>query len=374
MEVEYMIFTVSTTPLISALDLGVVTKNISKFYQKSCIAQITATRRDLIINLEAKSIRSEVRLKGSGDEDVQATAFVDCSILKQLVATFEGNITSIEFVDGGLVLHNSKSEFTLPNLVEGTDLQLNKPNVGEDVGGIAINQDDWKFIQDHQMYAIAMSFIHPVYTTAYVDENGDVMIGDYDNSIFTLSHKSKLGRTCLLSDTIINLFNNLPEGAKIAQMGKSYLVNVKTDSFEYIAEFTPDYEDDERYGSYNADIIRSTMEKNEEAAVTINGEMVNKFLTQAKLISSNSDDIMNLEVTESEVKLSDSNTHFELPLAIAAPVPYKAVFKKELLKSVVANFDQEDIQICPLIDEEEGITSGVVFWTDEMTTVLACVE
>lgn len=372
-----MRFTVSTKPLIDALNLGVVNANVSKFYQKSCLAQITATRRELKINLEAKSIYSELVLKGSGDEDTECIAFVDCLTLKQLVNTFEANVTTIEFVEGGIVLHSGKSTFTLPKMVEGDDVQLKKPyKLDSGAPAISIDQSDWKFIKDYQMYAIAMSFIHPVYTRVWVGENGDVMVGDYDNSIFTHSKKNKLGKTCLLSDTIVNLFNSLPEGATIKNFGDSYIINVKTDSFEYMAEFCPDYETDDAIGSYNSDIILGTMEKNEETAVVIKPSVINKFLNQAKLISSNSEDTINFIVEGSEVILRDKNIDCKVSLEKEAPRGYRVLFKTDLLKSAISNFDEDDIKVCPIIYEEDDVVevSGVVMWTKNMTTVIAGAE
>lgn len=370
-----MRFTVSTKPLIDALNLGVINQNVSKFYQKSCLAQITANRRELKINLEAKSIYSELILRGSGDEDTECVTFVDCLTLKQLVGTFDANVTTIEFVDGGIILHSGKSAFTLPKMVEGDDVQLRAPYRSDSLApAISIDQSDWKFIKDYQMYAIAMSFIHPVYTRVWVGENGDVMVGDYDNSIFTHSKKNKLGKTCLLSDTIVNLFNSLPEGATISNFGDSYIIRVNTDSFEYMAEFCPDYEEDEAIGSYNSDIILGTMDKNEETSIVIKPSVINKFLNQAKLISSNSEDIVNFIVSGNEVILKDKNIDCAVSLEKAAPREYQVLFKTDLLKSAISNFDEDDIKVCPILDEELDEVSGVVMWTKNMTTVIAGAE
>ena len=70
---------------------------------------------------------------------------------------------------------------------------------------VKIDNSDWKFVKDYQMYAIGMSFVHPVYTQVWIGSEGDVIVGDFDNSIFTFSKKNKLGKTCLLSNTIFYL-------------------------------------------------------------------------------------------------------------------------------------------------------------------------
>lgn len=368
-----MKFVVSTKPLTDALNLGIVNQNVSKFYQKSCLAQLTADRRTLRINLEASYVLSEILLRGSGDSDDVHTIFVDCLLLKQLVSTFEANTTTLEFTEGGLILHSGKSKFTLPMMIEGSELELASPGKSDASSEVIdIDKSDWKFIKEYQMYAIAMSFIHPVYTRVWVGQSGDVVVGDFDNSLFTHSKKSKLGRTCLLSDTIINLFNSLPEGAKLTKLDTSYLINVKTDGFEYCSQFTPQYETDEGVGSYNSEIILGMMETDDSVAVKINSAAINKFLNQAALLSSNTEDVIKLFVSDNNLCLKDNNVDCKLPLDSAAAFEYEVEFKTSLLKSVVSNFDEDEISIAPMVQEDE--TVGIILWTKNMTTVLAGVD
>lgn len=369
-----MKFACSTKPLIDALNLGIVNQNISKFHQKSCLAQIKADRQVLQINLEAAYVFTEIMLKGSGDSDEPATVFVDCALLKSLVSTFDGvAVTTFEFTDSGLVLHSGSSKFNLPKMVDDdAGLELTSPGLPpEGAASIDITKDEWKFIKDYQMYAIAMSFIHPVYTRVYVGEGGDTIVGDFDNSLFTYSKKSKLGSTCLLSDTIINLFNSLPEGAKLTKLGRSYLISVQTDGYEYASEFTPVYESDEGVGEYNADVIIEMMNHGEDA-IQLNLAAVNKFMNQAALLSTSTEDTIRLIVKSNEVALVDKNVDCKIPLAKASNYEFTIDFKTSLLKSVISNFDEEEINICPL--SVEGEISGVVFWTKNMTAVLGGVD
>lgn len=367
-----MNFSVSTRPLTDALNLGVVNQNVSKFYQKSCLAQVTASRRDLKINLEAANILSEVHLKGSGDTDEVVTMFVDCLLLKQLVSTFEANVTTFEFTEGGLILHSGKSKFTLPKMLDDSELELTPPNTSEVSAGASIDIDksDWKFIKDHQMYAIAMSFIHPVYTRVWLGEGGDVLVGDFDNSMFTHSKKSKLGNTCLLSDTIINLFNTLPDGAKLRNIGNSYIITVSTDGFDYISEFKPIYESDEGVGSYNSDIILDMM-NHDDAGVKMDTAAINKFLNQAALLSTNTEDTIKFTVGDGNISLVDSNVDCKLPVE-GATEEFSVEFKTSLLKSVVSNFDEEVVSIAPMKQEDE--IAGILVWSKNMTVVLAGID
>lgn len=372
-----MKFIVNTKPLSDGLDLGVINANVSKFYSKSCLAQVTATKHTLRINLEAAFILSEIRLKGSGDSDTTETVFVDSLLLKQLVSTFESSTVTLEFSEGGLILHSGKSRFTLPKMMDEVDLELKVPKLPDyATDPIKINKDDWKFVKENQMYAIAMSFIHPVYTKVWVGNDGDVLVGDFDNSLFTHSKRSKLGNTCLLSDTIINLFNSLPDGAQLIQSDKSYLINVKTDGFEYISEFTPQYESDEDVGSYNSDIILGMMNpsqsESEFGSVKFNAPAVTKFLSQAALISSGSDDVIKFSIGEdSQLSLEDRNVNCKLAVTGNVQSAYSVEFKTALLKSVISNYS-EDVSVSPMIQGDEIV--GIVLWDKNLTTVIAGVD
>lgn len=369
-----MKFTLSTRPLIDALALGVVNANVSKFYQKSNIAQLRATNNTLTINLEASAIVTEIRLKGSGDAADSGLMFVDSVLLKQLVHTFEASTTTLEFTDGGLLLYSGKSKFTLPRTVdEDQGIELNAPAVPEyNAPSVDINKADWKFVKENQMYAIAMSFIHPVYTRVYCGADSSVIVGDFDNSLFTLSSKGNLGATCLLRDTIVNLFNSLPEGSKIRQVGKSYLIDVKTDTFEYLSQFTPEYEEDEGIGTYNAPVILEMLEHPESGYAEVNTAALDKFLGQAALLSTNTDDTIRLGVKDNHLFLKDKNVDCNVEIKSDSAVEYFVDFKTSILKSVVSSYSCESINIGPMYVEGEVV--GVIVWSDDMTTVLAGVE
>lgn len=368
-----MRFTLSTKPLADSLDLGVVNANVSKYYQKSCIAQLEATQNALRINLEASNIVTEIRLKGSGDAADSGVMFVDSLLLKQLVKTFEASTTTLEFTDGGLILHSGKSKFTLPRTVDAdSGMELRAPQLPESSAkAIDVNKSAWKFIKENQMYAIAMSFIHPIYTKVYIGEAGDVIVGDFDNSLFTLSDKGNFGATCLVSDTIVNLFNTLPEGSKLIKMGRNYLVRVETDSFEYVSEFTPQYEDEENVGSYNAEIILGMME-HPTGYAEVATAAVNKFLSQADLLSTSTDDTIRLGLEAGHLFIKDKNVDCKIDVKCDNSVEYFTDFKTSLLKSVMSNYSTEKVCIAPLMQED--VCAGIIVWSDELTTVIAGVD
>lgn len=372
-----MNFTVSTKPLQDALALGVIKSNVSKFYQKSTIAEITADRKSLKINLEAPSVISELVLKGTGDFDGPITVFVDCLTLKDLISTLDANSTTIEYTTGGIIIHSGKSKFTLPQVIEEADIELKKPSmVPAEAQVIELSKADWKFVDDHQMFAIAMSYIHPVYTNVWVGASGDVLVGDFDNGIFTRSSKNKLGSTCLLSDTIINLFNSLPEGSHITRIGDSYLIKVTTDSFEYSAEFVPKNESDEGVGSYNSEIILGMFNTEDEKAIKVNTDKISKVLSQATLLSRNNENTIQISVNGRELVLKDDNVDCHIELDADAPENYSQKFKTVLLKDMITNMDEETIRIVPMKQSNDGQDTivGIVSWTKNMAVVIAGVE
>lgn len=368
-----MKFITGTKPLIDSLSLGVINSNVTKYYQKSTIAQVSANKSTLTINLEASRIFSEIKLKGQGDEDVSVSIFVDSLLLKQLVSTFESSTTTLEFGENGLTLHSGKSKFTLPKILSDIEASLQAPrHVTDESDAITVSKSDWKFVKENQMYAIGMSFVRPVYTMVWVGDSSDVIVGDFDNSIFTHSKKSNLSKTCLLTDTIVNLFNSLPEGAKLVALEDSYVIHVVADSYEYTSEFTPWYESDPDVGSYNSQIILSTMRKNADTAVEFDSSDLNKFMTQSSLISSNSEDTINLEVSDGTLKLYDDNGDISLEVKGDSEISYKIELKKESIKSVLSKYG-EHTMLCPIIDDE-GEVSSIAIWNDELTTVLGGVE
>ena len=363
-----MTFTLSTKPLADALALGVVNANISKFNNRSCIAQITATRAGLTINLEPNLIVTEIRLKGMGDSDSQEVRFVDSLLFKQLVSTFETNTISIEFVEGGIVLHSGKSKFNLANITE-SDGSLNKPEMG-DYGddGLVIDKSKWSFIKNRQQQFASMAFLHPVYTRYYINDSGDVLIGDFDQSVFSHSNKGTLGETCLISDTILNLICSVPDGAKIKKISNGYQIHVTTDAFELISDFHPEHEEDEGIGSYNSDIILSLLQKTAQY-VKIPSRAVEKILKQSELLSRSSEDSIMFGVQNGVAFFEGSNIDGKIDVEGNKDVNFKVEFKLKLLSQVLTNYPGDTIYVGPMVQDDEVV--GIVSWDDDIEVVLA---
>lgn len=367
-----MQFTVNTKPLNDALDIGIINANISNYHKKSNVAQVTATDRVLKINLEADNIKTQLTLTGSSDVSETASIFVSSAMLKQLVASLDTNTVTFEFSDSGLVIHSGKSTFTLAKMIEATDIELDKPSYPrQDSVRVDIDKTNWKFIKDNQMYALAMSFIHPVYTRVWIGADGDVLVGDFDNSLFTHSTGNKLGSQCLLSDTIINLFISLPDNAKLIKLDRSYLVTAVTEGFEYITEFNPLYESDEGVGDYNSTIFLNMM-KHSEYSVKLSASKLNKLLGQASMLSSTADDTIKFVMLNNVLTLSDNNVHADIDVD-GISGNYEIEFKLESLRKVMSTYGDESISIAP-VSADDGSIGGIQIWTDALTTVIAGVE
>lgn len=370
-----MKFTISTKPLSTALDLAVVSNNVSKFYRKSCLAQVSVSGRELRVNLEAARICSELRFKGAPDtENSQETIFLDCLLFKQLISTLESSTITLEFTEGGMIVHSGKSKFTLPKMLDSSEIELTPPashnyNIAD---SIDLDKSGWKFVKDYQMYSIAMSYAYPVYTKVWVGDNGDVIVGDLNTSLFTYSKKSNLGQTCLLSDTIINLFNSLPEGTKMCKGDRSYLIHLSTDGFEYLAEFKPQYESDADVGSYNSDLILGEL-KHPDYNIQVNPSILIKALNQASLLSSSTEDTISVYIGNGRMMLHDKNVECIVDVSGTEDQdPTELDFKTSDIQSVLKTYTDDTIHIGPIFDGEE--VKAFVFWSKDLTTVLGGVD
>lgn len=368
-----MNFTTNTKPFAEALNLGIINANVANYHKKSNIVQLTADAHTLRINVEASQICSQMLLKGAGDTEQSATIFVSSLLLKQLVATLESATVILEFAENGLVIHSGKSKYTLPKMVDASDIELTPPKLLDSAAVmILLDKSDWKFIKDRQLFAIAMSFVHPVYTKVWIGAEGDVIVGDYDNSVFTHSTKNKLGSTCLLSDTIVNLFTCLPDGAKICKSGKDYIITYECDSFSYVTQFTPFYEDDEGVGSYNSEIFL-TMMTPPASGLGVSPAALSRILGQAELLGGSSDDTITLAVKENTIHISDKNIDCDLPIISGvATDEFTITFKTESLKKVISNYTDEKLEISAFVQDDT--VGGLLIWTNELVTIIGGAE
>lgn len=365
-----MKFTVSTKPFAEGLSLGILNANISKFYQRSTMAQVRANKSGLVINLEASQICSRLEFKGVYDAEEESVMFVDSLLLKSLVSTFESSTTILEFTEGGLTLYAGKSKFSLPKLLDA-DLRLPEPNT-EGTDSVEIKKANWKFIKDYQMYALGMSFIAPVYTKVWVGESGDVLVGDFSLNLFTHSNKGTLGRTCLLTDTIVNLFNVLPDGAQLYRLDSTFLIKYVGDSFTFISEFTPKHESDPDMGSYKTEIIMPMIASN-EPGLSLKVGAIQKILSQADLLATSTEDTLTLSVANNQLRLTGANIECDFDTQ-GTSAEYSLPFKTSVLKSIVSNCSEESIMIRPAYNPDGHALIGINISSGDLTVVVAAAD
>lgn len=372
-----MKFSTATKPLIDAVNLGIINGNISKYYQKSILAQLTCTPNSLRINLEASGIVSEITLKGQGDSQLEVTTFVDCTVFKQLVSSFTAPVTEFEFTENGLIIYSGKSKFNLPvQDFAKLGVSLDRPELLDYTATKhEIKKEDWKFVQDHQKYALSMAFTdQPVYTRFWAGGQGDMLSGDFEIGLFTHSSKSPMPEDCLLKDTIVNLFNSVPEGATFTGQNGKYTINVHTDSYTYVAQFIPESEDE--LGSYNAEMIIQVLAHKDNKAVTVPCATLNKYLSQAQLLASSDGrdkKLVTIKVNGNMFALVDKNVDCKIELKDNSPIDYEVSFPLDYLTSVLKSFDSEHVKIAPSEIEEDGETfiTGILVYNDTLAAALA---
>ncbi len=368
-----MKFTVSTKPLKNSLNLCIINANVMKFYTKSKLVQITASADTLRINHAANMILSEVRLRGVGDGE-PTSIMVDPLLFKNLIATFTAPQIEFEFIENALVLHDGKSSFSLPMLADTSEVQLPTPNVivEDDADSIhVISKSDWKFIKDYQMYAIGNSNKTPIYNYVWVGESGDVIVGDYNKGLFTHSTISKFGKTCLLTDTIINLFNSLPDGTKIISRESSYLISVSTDGYEYVSEFTPMY-GSESTSAYNAEIIVDMMRVDDVDISKANVSDIVTILNQVMLLSIEKKPMINCTIGKNQITFKDAHVNGTVSTEGGPDTPYTMTFLVSDLKSAISTCPEPKIEISPTMNGDEVV--GITISSGGLTTVLAGME
>ena len=114
------------------------------------------------------------------------------------------------------------------------------------------------------------------------------------------------------------------------------------------------------------------MEKPANGGIKVPTAALNKFLSQADLLSNSSEDTIKFSVSDGKVTLKDSNIEGVVDLSEIAPEAYTVEFKTGMLKSVLSNFSDEYISVSPMKQEDEIV--GIIVWNKDLSIVLAGVE
>ena len=365
-----MRFTLSTTPLKNATNLGIIKSNISKLYYRSGLIQLTVTEDKLKMNIEATGIKTVMTLSGSGSGDGSNGIIIDCTVFKKLIDSIESDVITLDFNSGNLAISAGTSKFTIPQVLDINEVQLNEP-ISEYTASseVIINPADWKFVNEHQTFALASldNSNYPVYTNIWVGDNHDVITGDYEKSLFTHSEKGNFDGSCLLTPSLVNLFTSIPEGSKIIKVDKEYILSINTDAYDIITEFTPKYEDDAAVGSYNSAIIKGML-KHPDNSITIAVAPIIKFINQISLLSQSAFDQV-LTFAVKDCALTISNTSNEYSTTVDSSEEYMINFQLDYVKSVLSNFDTDTVNAAKM--ERDGNPIGLIFWSDNLTVLLA---
>ena len=368
-----MKFTISVKPLKNVTNLGIIKANISPFFRRSALLQITATQDTLKLNLEAASIKTKMTLMGSGDSETPATIMVDCAKFKQLIDSIDNDVMTLEFVPGGITIYAGTSKFSIPQLVDDNDMQLTEP-VSEytAVSTVAIPTANWQFVRDHQMFAISASEERPVYRNVWVGEDNGVIVGDMDIGLFTYSKQGSFDSACLLPASLINLFTAIPEGSTVSKIGNNYMLSIETDSYSMVTEFTPKYEDDTAVGSYNSQIILDKM-THPDTSITVDIAPIIKFFNQTSIVNqAGVDKLVTFNVENGQLTLSNRVSNYSME--VDTQDSYKVIFVTEYIKKVLSNLDSDNVNISPMLRTLPNGTVmaiGCMFWTDNLTVILA---
>lgn len=363
-----MKFTVSTKPLKTATDLVVIDSNVSKFYHRSILLQITVDGNTMTLNTEGTAIFSQVKLIGSAEtKSDKVSVLLDNVLFKKLISTINTPQVTIELTDNGIVLTAGKSTYSLPKMMDSTEVSLNAPATFTDKqleNALDMDKSSWKFIKEHQIYAKSVSMESPVYTYVWTGDT-DVIVGDMEKSLFTHSNVGQFDKPCLLSDNIINLLTSMPDDAKVIPVNDSYIITVKSDSYEYTAQFTPKYES-EQNGDYNAPIILDMMNVDESTGVIVNSDEIINALNQVMLLSDVKKPIVNFSVSKESITIKDSRVNCVIPTeSVYTGNPYSLIFEPARLKTVISSCTDSVVKICPTCMEDEVV--GIIIIDKSLT-------
>ncbi len=227
------------------------------------------------------------------------------------------------------------------------------------------------------MFAISTSEKRPVYKNVWVGSDNAAIVGDFDASLFTYSKHGNFDSSCLIPPTLINLFTSIPEGSTIAKIDKNYVLNIETDNYSMVTEFTPKYEDDETVGSYNSEIILNIL-KHPENFITLDINPIIKFINQTAIVNqSDAGKITDFILGDGKLLLNNRSNSYSTEVDTDAS--YTVKFATAYLKSVLSNLDDDKVNVAPMKRTVPGangqpateITIGCIFWTDDLTIVLA---
>ena len=369
-----MNFTVSTKPLKAVLGMSIINKNITNANPRSTIIQITADGDTLTLNTQATSLKTEARIQGHGEGEA-ATFIASCGIFKQLISSINTSTIGLEFTEHNLTIKAGKSSFTLNASSEYDNMSLASPIIPTDdevESAELLNVAKWKFIQDHQLYALAKTFEpSPAFTRIYNGANGDVIVGDFSNSLFTHTGGLNLGIDCLLTVYVVNLVASMPETAKLVKSGSDFVIAIKTDSYDYYTQIEPKADE---ASAYPASDILGLMQALDNESITVDVAEITNALSQSQLLNSDNDRKIVMEIRGESINLIDSNVDCEITGVgeISEERSCRMTFGVDILRTAISKCPGAKVEIIPTYDGEGP--NGLLLISDDFSTILGCEE
>ena len=369
-----MKFKSNTKPLQDALDLVVVPSNISQFYAKSTLLQISVdSSGSLQLNSQADSVKSEAKIKGAitGDIDTRL-AFLNAVTFKQLISTLDSATIELDFMDGSVVVYSGRSKFIVPHVDFGADVELDRPvePSGEECD---LKSDVWKMVKSKQMYALSDNFVRLVYT--YIFNGIDcIMVGDYTSGLFTRIEKTGLPSQCLLSSNVVSLILGVDTSSKLYHVDRSFVVVNNTDAYQFVAELEPKYETNPEVGSYSADIIGSLFTVASKDGIQLpTAKTIKTLLSQTNLLSEGDNPSIRWTCTGNKLHIKSDNVDGDVECKlIGAPADWDIEFNLKAIISVISNLSGEFVAVYPSFRDDE--CNALVFKDEDVSVILSGVD
>ena len=368
-----MEFTVNTKPLKSAMAMLLVSGNVTNANPRSSIVELTASKDTLKLNTQSTGIKSEVRLIGNGTDDSTEKFIANIGLFKSLINSLNATQTTLCFEENCLQIKSGKTTLSVKKDDNISGMSLMTPTI-PDIDAIeaadAVDVADWKFVKEHQAYALSrITKPSAVYTYFFFTEDGEVIAGDYVHSLFSKSECGQLDKNCLVSPFIINLMATMPAEAKFVCKDDNYVVVVKNDSFDYYAQVEV-VADAETIEAYPHEAILSLLGDTETKGINFEIEELKAVLNQASLLSSTLEPEISIDLSKNVIHIKDTNVESSIIGEGEVSDPCTLAFDLVVLKSIVDKCSDNKITIFPSISDDE--VSGIVIVGESAVTVLGC--
>ena len=373
-----MKFSLNVAPLKDAMNLGIINSYISKLFEKSTVFELTVEGYVLRLNTQATALLSESTILGNNEDNGTASAIVDCVLFKSLISSIDGNEVTLDFQDTVLVVQSGRSKFNVPKLLNDEDgANLDRPVSEEELSSKfcgELHPEYWKYIQDHQLYAVAMSQIHKVYTRVWVSGDKGVLTGDPVNSLFTYQPTSDLDSSCLVSSTIVNLLAALEEGTKLYHVNSTtYAVVMDVDSFTFCSQFTVDLEDENGIGVYDSDMIFDMVLDETQKELPVSKSKMYANVKQASLFASASNPYVSIKTDSRGLVLVNDNVNCRICKEVS-DIDYEVTFTVSDLDSVISHMNEDDMTVSPIVKGNDNEVFGLRFKSGDVIALIGGVE